>query len=135
MVEMWSLGFCENVQLLMWSSSRSLVSVVCPPLLWHSNSFPRRHNSASSADVESMVAACGFKSLDALIDATVPAAIRLPKPMDLGAYNQPRGESEHLAAFKCVHFPSSPSPGPGRVRILVRPLWMAPQSGWGMHGH
>ncbi|WVZ91545.1 hypothetical protein U9M48_037701 [Paspalum notatum var. saurae] len=43
-----------------------------------SDTFPRRHNSATPADQADMAAACGFPTLDALIDATVPAAIRAP---------------------------------------------------------
>jgi glycine dehydrogenase len=43
-----------------------------------SDTFPRRHNSATPAEQAAMASACGFQSLDALIDATVPATIRAP---------------------------------------------------------
>ncbi|WOL03003.1 glycine dehydrogenase (decarboxylating), mitochondrial [Canna indica] len=43
-----------------------------------SDTFPRRHNSATPEDQSTMAEFCGFSSLDALIDATVPKAIRLP---------------------------------------------------------
>jgi glycine cleavage system pyridoxal-binding protein P len=39
-------------------------------------SFERRHNSIMAADLDDMLRVVGFKSVDALIDATVPANIR-----------------------------------------------------------
>ncbi len=45
--------------------------------------FQARHNSATPADVEHMLTAVGADSLDALIEQTVPASIRLPKPLSL----------------------------------------------------
>ncbi|XP_019190556.1 PREDICTED: glycine dehydrogenase (decarboxylating), mitochondrial isoform X2 [Ipomoea nil] len=42
-----------------------------------SDTFPRRHNSATPEDQSKMAEFCGFPSLDALIDATVPQSIRL----------------------------------------------------------
>ena len=59
-----------------------------------------------------MVAATGFESLDALVDATVPKAIRRPDLMDLGAYTEGMRESEFLTKFKCA-------PGPSR-RLPMR---------------
>lgn len=47
-----------------------------------------------------MVAACGFKSMDALIDATVPAAIRRHDGMPMGKYTEGMTESEFLEYFK-----------------------------------
>ena len=43
----------------------------------------------------------GFESLDALIDATVPEAIRRHDRMDLGKYSDGLTESDFLAQFKC----------------------------------
>ncbi|XP_027180283.1 glycine dehydrogenase (decarboxylating), mitochondrial [Coffea eugenioides] len=42
-----------------------------------SDTFPRRHNSATPEEQIKMVENCGFPSLDSLIDATVPKSIRL----------------------------------------------------------
>ncbi|RVW43894.1 Glycine dehydrogenase (decarboxylating) 2, mitochondrial [Vitis vinifera] len=42
-----------------------------------SDTFPRRHNSATPQEESSMAETCGFSSLDALIDATVPKSIRI----------------------------------------------------------
>ena len=47
-----------------------------------------------------MVKVAKFDSLDALIDATVPAAIRLDKPMDLGEYTEGYTESAFIAKMK-----------------------------------
>ena len=46
-----------------------------------------------------MLAALGVTSLDALINQTVPAAIRLPAPMPLAG---PRPEAEALGALKAI---------------------------------
>ena len=62
--------------------------------------FAPRHNSASLSDVEEMVKVAKFDSLDALIDATVPASIRLEKAMDLGEYTEGYTESAFLAKMK-----------------------------------
>lgn len=48
-----------------------------------------------------MVRACNFPTLDALIDATVPAAIRRTDGMDMGdPYNDGLTESQFLERFK-----------------------------------
>jgi len=46
-----------------------------------------------------MATSCGFPSLDAMIEATVPSSIKR-KPMDLGKYNAGYDESEFLEKFK-----------------------------------
>ena len=56
-----------------------------------------------------MVAVTGFESLDALVDATVPKAIRRPDLMDLGAYTEGMRESEFLTKFKCAPAPPQTS--------------------------
>jgi len=55
------------------------------------DTFPRRHIGPDAAEVAEMLAALGLESLDALITATVPAAIRLRRPLRLP---EPRGEHE-----------------------------------------
>jgi glycine dehydrogenase len=59
-----------------------------------------RHNSTTPAELDEMVAATGFASMDALIDATVPAAIRRHDGMDMGKYTKGMTESEFLDYFK-----------------------------------
>jgi glycine dehydrogenase len=52
--------------------------------------FVNRHNGPSEQDVQAMLRKIDAPSLDALIDQTVPAAIRLKKPLNL-----PKGMSEY----------------------------------------
>jgi glycine dehydrogenase len=52
--------------------------------------FVNRHNGPNAADVEAMLKKINAPSLNALIDQTVPATIRLKKPLNL-----PEGISEH----------------------------------------
>jgi glycine dehydrogenase len=60
--------------------------------------FESRHN-ASATDLEQMLHTIGVPSLDALIDETIPPAIRLKKPLQLPAA---RTEQEFLAEFKSL---------------------------------
>lgn len=59
--------------------------------------FIARHIGLSAADMSAMLAAINAPSLDALIDQTVPAAIRLPLPLP-----DARPEAEALAALKAI---------------------------------
>ena len=56
----------------------------------HTDQFVNRHNGPNAQDVQAMLLKINAPSLDALIDQTVPAAIRLKKPLNL-----PNGMSEH----------------------------------------
>ena len=47
------------------------------------DNFVNRHNGPSEAEQQKMLAVIGVKSMDELIEKTVPNAIRLPKPLDL----------------------------------------------------
>lgn len=64
-----------------------------------SDTFPRRHNSISENEAKEMSEACGFPSMDALVEATVPTAIVRP-PLDLGKYDEGFTESVMLTKFK-----------------------------------
>ena len=59
-------------------------------MLDYVDTFPRRHIGPDSRDLEEMLKVVGVTSLDELIDRTVPASIRLQRPLDL-----PAGKSEH----------------------------------------
>src|SRR6266700_3600340 len=61
-----------------------------PSLFPWSDRFVRRHIGPSQADIQQMLAVCGFPSPDALSDAAVPAQIRLRRPLNL-----PPSRSEH----------------------------------------
>src|SRR2546423_2364788 len=56
----------------------------------HPDRFVDRHIGPDTRDVMAMLQVLGRGSLDALIDATVPASIRSKRPLDL-----PPGHSEH----------------------------------------
>eukprot|EP00752_Nemacystus_decipiens_P014526 g12935.t1 len=59
--------------------------------------FLDRHIGPSADELAEMAKACGFDSVDALIDATVPDAIRMTEPLKLG---QPQGEYDMLSRLK-----------------------------------
>ncbi len=61
------------------------------------DSFVPRHIGPSDADVRVMAEAAGFKSLDALIDATVPSTIRLRRPLAIATG---KSETEALRGFR-----------------------------------
>ncbi|HEX8988498.1 MAG TPA: aminomethyl-transferring glycine dehydrogenase [Rhodocyclaceae bacterium] len=61
--------------------------------------FLSRHIGHNGYDMAAMLSAVGAASLDELIAQTVPAAIRLEKPLPLGA---PQREHEALAKLKAI---------------------------------
>lgn len=61
--------------------------------------FERRHNGPSPEQIDEMVAAIGVKSMDALIDEAIPAAIRKQKPLAIPAA---LNEFEYLNRMKKV---------------------------------
>jgi glycine dehydrogenase len=62
-------------------------------------SFIPRHIGPSDADVAAMLDVLGYDSLDALIDATVPAGIRLRRPLAIHAATT---EHEALASLRTI---------------------------------
>jgi len=70
---------------------------VQPDILAPSDTFARRHIAPSETEITEMLAALGYKSLEELASATVPAAIRLKKPLELG---EPLGEHELIEELK-----------------------------------
>ena len=48
-----------------------------------SSSYASRHLGADEQTISEMAAVCGYASLEALVAATVPAAIRAPRPLNL----------------------------------------------------
>ena len=63
------------------------------------DSFVPRHVGPSEADVAAMLGTLGYPTLDALIDATIPEAIRFRKPL---AIHAGRSEHEALAALRAI---------------------------------
>src|SRR6478672_7758379 len=78
----------------MATTIKQVDTALAPP-----ESFIPRHIGPSAEDIEKMVAAIGFSSLEALIDATIPEKIRYRKPLAL-----PAGKAEHevLADFRAI---------------------------------
>ncbi|MFZ4555880.1 MAG: aminomethyl-transferring glycine dehydrogenase [Pseudanabaena sp.] len=63
------------------------------------DSFVRRHIGASSTEIQEMLEAIACDSLDDMIDKTVPAAIKIKQPLQLG---EARGEYELLQELKAI---------------------------------
>ncbi|MCZ4293409.1 aminomethyl-transferring glycine dehydrogenase [Vibrio sinaloensis] len=61
------------------------------------NEFVARHNGPNKSDQQKMLEAINVANLDALIEETVPAQIRLEKPMTLA---EARSEADMLAAMR-----------------------------------
>ena len=61
--------------------------------------FVSRHVGPSEAEVQEMLGRIGYPSLDALIDATIPEAIRLERPL---AIHAARSEHEALDAMRAI---------------------------------
>ncbi|HMG22050.1 MAG TPA: glycine dehydrogenase (aminomethyl-transferring), partial [Kofleriaceae bacterium] len=70
-----------------------------PDILAPSDTFARRHISPTEAEIDEMLAALGYRSLDELATAVVPASIRLTRPLALDD-RLPLGEHELLEAMK-----------------------------------
>src|SRR4029077_21103585 len=66
------------------------------------DTFPRRHLGPSDAETAEMLELLGLGSLAALVDETVPAGIRLRRPLALAGRDaeRPLGESELLALLR-----------------------------------
>src|SRR3954454_9266083 len=68
-------------------------------ILKPSDTFVRRHIGPGPDEVDQMLQAIGAASLDQLVEQTVPASIRLNRPLNLG---EPRGEFELLQELKGI---------------------------------
>ncbi|KAL6536230.1 hypothetical protein OROGR_012802 [Orobanche gracilis] len=78
------------------STSRRSISI---DALKPSDSFPRRHNSATPEEQSEMAEFIGYNTLDALMDATVPKSIRIDK-MELPIFDQGLTESQMVAHMR-----------------------------------
>ena len=63
------------------------------------STFARRHIGPNEEQIEQMLQVLGVDSLDELIDRTIPAAIRLNKPLNLP---EALSESAALAKLKAI---------------------------------
>ncbi|KAL2489609.1 Glycine dehydrogenase (decarboxylating) 2 [Forsythia ovata] len=94
----------ENIRKSHVLSSRSLVQYVgtrsiSAEALKPSDTFPRRHNSATPEEQSKMAEYAGFNSLDALIDATVPKSIRIDS-MKLPKFDEGLTEAQMIEHMK-----------------------------------
>ncbi len=67
------------------SANASISSVALDALLAPTDAFTPRHNAPDSTERAAMLATLGYASLEALVDAAVPPAIRLTAPLALPA--------------------------------------------------
>jgi glycine dehydrogenase len=70
-----------------------------PNWLAHGDNFVQRHIGPDADEVQQMLKLLGFSSLESLIDKTVPPAIRVDKPLNLG---ESRSEYELLGELKAI---------------------------------
>jgi len=82
--------------------SASGVRHISVAALQPSDHFVPRHNSGSDAEIAEMVQVTGFPSMAALMDATVPEAIRRKDGMLMGSYTAGMTESQFLEYFKTM---------------------------------
>jgi glycine cleavage system P protein (glycine dehydrogenase) len=78
-----------------------------PPATPHpldpSDTFAHRHLGPREADIAAMLARIGFDSLEAMVDAVVPAAIRLREPLRLSGLEGRRpGEREVIERLRAL---------------------------------
>src|SRR6266508_350596 len=64
--------------------------------------FASRHIGPRPDDVRHMLDTLGLASLDELVDATVPAHIRLNRPLDCGVIGDGLTEQECLAELRAM---------------------------------
>ncbi len=76
-----------------------LASQQLPTMLQPSDTFADRHIGPSKAEIAQMLATMKIGDLEALIDAAVPAQIRLKQPLKLG---QERGEHELMQELRAI---------------------------------
>jgi glycine dehydrogenase len=69
------------------------------PVLQHYDRFVNRHIGLSASDQAQMLARIGVGSLEELIDETIPASIRLPKPLEVCT---PQSEHDYLRSLKTI---------------------------------
>jgi len=73
-----------------------------PQALRPTDTFVRRHIGPSDAEIDAMLSALGLSSLDELVAQTIPASIRLDRPLTPFSPEEPRGEHEMLAELREV---------------------------------
>ena len=104
-----------------------------PDIFTPMDSFVRRHVGPTDADIQEMLAILGLQSLEALVDGTVPADIRLRHPLAIPAHRSELEVLDELRAmatrnrmyrsligmgyYDCV------TPGVVQRNVLENPAW------------
>jgi len=84
--------------------------------------FVNRHNGPNAQDVQAMLKKVGAPSLDALIEQTVPAAIRLKKPLNLPEGMREHAYLQHLRGIAAKNKPYRSYIGLGYYDTVLPPV-------------
>lgn len=84
--------------------------------------FVSRHLGPDQAQVETMLQRLGYPSLDALMDAAVPAGIRTTAPLDLPAALSEAAVAEELRSLAGSNRPAEPMIGLGYHATITPPV-------------
>ncbi|KAF3440195.1 hypothetical protein FNV43_RR18476 [Rhamnella rubrinervis] len=103
-----------NVGYGIGSQTRSISVEALKP----SDTFPRRHNSATPEDQTKMTELCGFDGLDSLIDATVPKAIRI-ESMKFSKFDEGLTESQMVEHMQYLASKNKAEISQGRLESLL----------------
>ena len=105
------------------------------PFAW-TDRFVNRHNGPNAAEVRAMLKVCGHATLDALIEATVPASIRLAQPLntpaarsEFGLLQELRGIAAQNQIFKSylgMGYHDTITPPVIQRNVLENPGWYTP---------
>src|SRR5688572_22281630 len=111
----------------MASTAGTSMSTTSPPAapgsaLASTDRFVHRHLGPNEAEQQTMLRALGRPSLDALIDATVPAAIRFRRALDLPAPLSEREAMQELAALAARNEVVRPFLGLGYHGCITPPV-------------
>jgi glycine dehydrogenase len=102
------------------------------PIPW-TDRFVNRHIGPNPSEIAAMLKACGYPSLDAMIDVAVPKSIRLPKSLNLPAARSEFGALTDLRAiasqnqvfhsFIGMGYHDCITPGVIQRNVLENPGW------------
>ena len=84
--------------------------------------FLSRHLGPDQSGIDTMLARLGFSSLDALMDAAVPAGIRTTEPLDLPAALSEVAVAGELRSLAGDNRPGEPMPGLGYHATVTPPV-------------
>ena len=97
------------------------------------NNFANRHIGVNTEDISTMIKVIGVDSVDELIEQTIPADIRLKKPLDLPEPMTEREYAEHIAELasknkvytSCIGMGwyDTVCPAPIQRNIFENPAW------------